>query len=94
MREVLYRSDIYVFRRYPMSSFIGYPGLSSSSFCTHINFFYASSCTSTARVFRKKWREIFFVLARKNFTSHAKSKIFPRHVFRDMNKEIFRTQTI
>ncbi|HBW78462.1 MAG TPA: hypothetical protein DEF62_05170, partial [Porphyromonas gingivalis] len=24
----------------------------------------------------------------------AKSKIFPRHVFRDMNKEIFRTQTI
>ncbi|WP_155243215.1 DUF1661 domain-containing protein, partial [Porphyromonas gingivalis] len=23
-----------------------------------------------------------------------KSKIFPRHVFRDMNKEIFRTQTI
>ena len=74
-----------------MSSFIGYPGLypglSSSSFCTYINFFYASSCTSTARVFRKKWREIFFVLARKNFTSHAKSKIFPRHVFRDMNKE-------
>ncbi len=51
-----------------MSSFIGYPGLSSSSFCTHINFFYASFCTSTARVFRKKWREIFFVLARKNFT--------------------------
>ncbi|WP_371113212.1 DUF1661 domain-containing protein [Porphyromonas gingivalis] len=33
-------------------------------------------------------------MARKNFTSHAKSKIFPRHVFRDMNKEIFRAQTI
>ncbi|WP_234220455.1 DUF1661 domain-containing protein [Porphyromonas gingivalis] len=26
-------------------------------------------------------------MARKNFTSRAKSKIFPRHVFRDMNKE-------
>jgi len=79
-----------------MSSFIGYRGSPplSSSFYTHINFFCASFYTSAARVFRKKWREIFFVLARKNFTSRAKSKIFPRHVFRDMNKEIFRTQTI
>ncbi|PDP72515.1 hypothetical protein CLI72_04600 [Porphyromonas gingivalis] len=76
-----------------MSSFIGYPGLSSSSFssCTHINFFCASFYTSAARVFRKRWRKIFFVLARKNFTSRAKSKIFPRHVFRVINKEIFRT---
>ncbi|WP_316928747.1 DUF1661 domain-containing protein [Porphyromonas gingivalis] len=30
-------------------------------------------------------------MARENFTSRAKSKIFPRHVFRVMNKEIFRT---
>ncbi|ATR95217.1 hypothetical protein CLI75_04505 [Porphyromonas gingivalis] len=84
---------MYVFGRYLVSSFIGYRGSPplSSSFCTHINFFCASFYTSAARVFRKRWRKIFFVLARKNFTSRAKSKIFPRHVFRVMNKEIFRT---
>ncbi|WCG02802.1 DUF1661 domain-containing protein [Porphyromonas gingivalis] len=33
------------------------------------------------RVCRTKWREIFFVLARIFFTSHAKTKKLSRHVF-------------
>nr|WP_262908950.1 DUF1661 domain-containing protein [Porphyromonas gingivalis] len=32
----------------------------------------------------KKWREIFFAVARKFFTSRTKTKKFSRHVFGSM----------
>ncbi|WP_394358353.1 DUF1661 domain-containing protein [Porphyromonas gulae] len=33
--------------------------------------------------FLKTWRGNFFVLAREFFTSHTRTKKFPRHVFGD-----------
>ncbi|ERJ85534.1 DUF1661 domain-containing protein [Porphyromonas gingivalis] len=41
------------------------------------------------RVCRTKWREIFFVLARNFFTSHAKTKKFSHHVLWRYKQENF-----